>query len=104
MAVPTALRYSPFNWLIVPWSFNGQRFADCGLPSPAPCEEPTEDSPAPCRALPIQEAIDTYDGEVMVNLKQKCTQHTIDNTFGPSPARALLLATLRAVKGGADAA
>ena len=61
MAVPTALRYSPFNWLIVPWSFNGQRFSDCGLPSPAPCDEPAEDSPAPCRALPIQEAIDTYD-------------------------------------------
>ena len=61
MAVPTALRYSPFNWLIVPWSFNGQRFSDCGLPKPAPCEEPAEDSPAPCRALPIQEAIDTYD-------------------------------------------
>lgn len=52
----------------------------------------------------MMQIIDTYDGEVMVNLKQKCTQHTIDNTFGPSAARALLLATLRAVKGGADAA
>lgn len=61
MAVPVTLRYSPFNWLIVPWSFNGQRFADCGLPKAAPCEEPNEESPAECRALPIQEAIDTYD-------------------------------------------
>ena len=46
----------------------------------------------------MMQIIDTYDGEVMVNLKQKCTQYTIDSTFGPSPARALLLATLRAVK------
>lgn len=61
MSFPTNLRYSPFNWLVVDWSFNGQRFADCGLPKPAPCDEPSEDSPAPCRALPIQEAIDTYD-------------------------------------------
>jgi hypothetical protein len=61
MAFPTNMRYSPFNWLIIDWSFNGQRFADCGLPGPAPCDEPSEDSPAPCRALPIQEAIDTYD-------------------------------------------
>lgn len=52
----------------------------------------------------MMQIIDTYDGEVMVNLKQKCTQHTIGGTFGPSAARALLLATLRAVKGGADAA
>lgn len=61
MAFPTNLRYSPFNWLIVDWSFNGQRFADCGLPDPAPCDEPSEENPAPCRALPIQEAIDSYD-------------------------------------------
>lgn len=61
MSVPTHLRYSPFNYLIVDWSFNGQRFAECGLPSPAPCDEPQTESPAPCRALPIREAIDTYD-------------------------------------------
>jgi len=57
----STLRYSPVNWLIIDWGFNGQSFGECGLPSPAPCEEPAEDSPAPCRALPIQEAIDTYD-------------------------------------------
>jgi hypothetical protein len=61
MAFPTNLRYSPYNWLIIDWSFNGQRFADCGLPKAPDCPEETEDSPAPCRALPIQEAIDTYD-------------------------------------------
>lgn len=75
MSVPTNLRYSPFNWLIIDWSFNGQRFSDCGLPSPAPCIDPTEDSPAPCRALPIQEAIDTYDWarwlpEVIVGIEE----------------------------------
>lgn len=75
MSVPTHLRYSPFNYLIVDWSFNGQRFSDCGLPTPAPCEEPTEDSPASCRALPIQEAIDTYDWarwlpEVIVGIEE----------------------------------
>ena len=75
MSVPTHLRYSPVNWLIIDWSFNGQRFSDCGLPSPPPCEEPTEDSPAPCRALPIQEAIDSYDWarwlpEVIVGIEE----------------------------------
>lgn len=54
------LRYSPVNWLIVDWSFNGQAFSDCSLPSPSPCDE-TEETAAPCRAIPIQEAIDTYD-------------------------------------------
>ena len=61
MSFPTNLRYSPFNWLVIDWSFNGQRFADCGLPKAPECPEDPEESPAPCRALPIQEAIDTYD-------------------------------------------
>lgn len=50
----------------------------------------------------MMQIIETYDGETMVNLKQKCTQYTIDSTFAPSAARALLLATLRAVKGERD--
>lgn len=61
MDTPLALlRYSPVNWLIVDWSFNGQAFSDCSLPAAAPCEE-DEETPAVCRAIPIQEAIDTYD-------------------------------------------
>lgn len=75
MAVPAHLRYSPFNYLVVDWSFNGQAFAECGLPSAPDCPEPTEDSPAPCRALPIREAIDTYDWarwlpEVIVGIEE----------------------------------
>lgn len=54
------LRYSPFNWLVVDWGFNGRAFDDCGLPQPQPCEDDPEQQPAPCRSLPIQEAIDTY--------------------------------------------
>lgn len=61
MSFATNLRYSPFNYLIIDWSFNGQKFADCGLPNAPVCEEESESSPAPCRALPIREAIDTYD-------------------------------------------
>lgn len=64
MAVPRHLRYSPVNWLIVDWSFNGKAFDNCGLPTPAPCEEPEEEEgPAACRPLPVQEAINTYDWE-----------------------------------------
>lgn len=61
MAVPVNLRYSPFNYLVVDWSFNGQRFSDCGLPKAPECPADPEERPAPCRALPLQEAIDTYD-------------------------------------------
>jgi hypothetical protein len=61
MAFPRHLRYSPVNFLIVDWSHHGEAFADCGLPAAPACEEEDEESPAACRALPIQEAIDTYD-------------------------------------------
>lgn len=56
---PRNLRYSPVNYLIVNWGFNGKAFNDCGLPEPQPCEEPAEDAPASCCPLPITEAIDT---------------------------------------------
>jgi hypothetical protein len=60
MAVSSLLRYSPVNWLIVDWGFNGAAFSECGLPEALPCSEESE-STTPCVALPIQEAIDTYD-------------------------------------------
>lgn len=60
---PLNLRYSPVNWLIVNWAYNGTRFADCGLPEPAPCPPEREPSPTPCTPLRVQEAIDTYDWE-----------------------------------------
>lgn len=60
---PRNLRYSPLNWLIVDWGFNGQRFEDCGLPKPLPCPPEHEDHPTRCTPLPIREAIDTYDWE-----------------------------------------
>lgn len=60
MNVTPQLRYSPVNWLIVDWGFNGSNFSECGLPSPPDCVDPPEDTPV-CQALPIQEAIDTYD-------------------------------------------
>lgn len=62
MNLPRNLRYSPVNWLVVDWGFNGRAFNDCGLPQPRPCDEP-EEGATPCRALPITEAIDTYDWE-----------------------------------------
>lgn len=61
MAFPQHLMYSPWNYLVVDWSFNGGRFNTCGLPKAPDCPEETEENPAPCRVLPIQEAIDTYD-------------------------------------------
>lgn len=60
MSIVPQLRYSPVNWLIVDWGFNGSNFSECGLPSPPDCVDPPDDTPV-CRALPIQEAIDTYD-------------------------------------------
>lgn len=57
----STLRYSPLNYLVVDWGFNGEPFSDCGLPSPLPCPTDPEDRPALCRPVPIQEAIDTYD-------------------------------------------
>lgn len=57
------LRYSPVNWLIVDWGFNGVAFDNCGLPQPLPCPEPKPKGEAPCAALPVQEAINTYDWE-----------------------------------------
>lgn len=63
MELARNLRYSPVNWLIVDWGFNGQAFANCALPQPQPCAEPKTPAPAECCPLPIQEAIDTYDWE-----------------------------------------
>lgn len=54
-------RYSPLNYLIVDWSFDGVAFDSCGLPAPLPCAEQPEGTPAACAPLPIQEAINTYD-------------------------------------------
>lgn len=62
MAVARNLRYSPVNWLIVDWGFEGKAFNDCGLPEPQPCLTEGHDCDGPCQAiLPIREAIDTYD-------------------------------------------
>lgn len=59
--VPTHLRYSPVNFLIVNWGTDGRAFDMCGMPTPR-CDEPVDEHhPAPCRPLPIAEAIDTYD-------------------------------------------
>lgn len=60
---PRNLRYSPVNWLIVNWGFNGQSFPDCCLPKPIPCKPRKEKEPEQCIPLPIREAIDTYDWE-----------------------------------------
>lgn len=57
------LRYSPVNWLIVDWGFNGVAFNNCGLPQPLPCPEEPEPGTPVCRPLPVREAIDTYDWE-----------------------------------------
>lgn len=57
------LRYSPVNWLIVNWGFNGTRFDDCGLPEPPPCPAPVPEREPPCTPLLVKEAIDTYDWE-----------------------------------------
>lgn len=64
MPDPRNLRYSPVNWLIVDWGFNGQAFNDCGLPQPqeAPVPEDVEKDPC-CDPMPIAEAINTYDWE-----------------------------------------
>lgn len=72
---PRNLRYSPLNWLIVDWGFNGKQFEDCGLPEPLPCPPEHEDHPTRCKPLPIKEAIDTYDWErflpeVMVGIEE----------------------------------
>lgn len=63
MAFPRNLRYSPVNWLIVDWGYNGTRFSDCGLPDPPPCPPDDKERPEICLPLPIQEAIDTYTWE-----------------------------------------
>lgn len=60
---PQNLRYSPVNWLIVDWGFNGAAFNNCGLPQPLPRPTPRPDRPAPCAPLLVREAIDTYDWE-----------------------------------------
>lgn len=73
---PRNLRYSPVNYLIVDWGFNGNAFNNCGLPQPQPCEEATNgDAPAVCTPLPIQEAIDTkgwgdWMSEVIVGVEE----------------------------------
>lgn len=63
MSFPRHLRYSPLNYLIVDWGFNGVAFDNCGLPDPLPCPEPPSPRPEACCPLPITEAIDTYDWE-----------------------------------------
>lgn len=63
MAVARHLRYSPVNHLIVDWGDGSSAFPDCCLPQPKPCPDTPEPGPAACRALPVQEAIDTYDWE-----------------------------------------
>lgn len=63
MNFPRNLRYSPLNFLIVDWGFNGVAFNNCGLPDPAPCPTTPVVRPEVCCPLPIQEAIDTYDWE-----------------------------------------
>lgn len=61
---PRNLRYSPVNYLIVNWGFNGRGFNDCGLPEPKPCETTTPDDGSPlCTPLPIREAINTMGWE-----------------------------------------
>lgn len=57
--VPQHLRYSPVNWLIVPWGFKGASFNECGLPRQQCCE-PSEEGEEICTPLPVQEAINTY--------------------------------------------
>lgn len=69
------LKYSPVNWLIVDWSWQGARFNDCGLPEPRPRQAPRKPIEAKCAPLPIQEAIDTYDWErflpeIMVGIEE----------------------------------
>lgn len=54
------LRYSPVNWLVVPWAFRGTSFSDCGLPKQQCCVEPEPEEAQCCAFLPITEAIDTY--------------------------------------------
>lgn len=74
--IPQHYRYSPINWLIVPWNDRGHQFNDCGLPQPrrdVPNMTP-EFGPECCEGLPVQEAIDTYDWarwlpEVMVGIE-----------------------------------
>lgn len=56
---PQHLRYSPVNWLVVPWGFKGDAFNECGLPKQQ-CRSPQEEGEPYCAPLPIQEAIDTY--------------------------------------------
>lgn len=63
MADTRLMRYSPVNWLIVDWSFNGQQFNDCGLPRPYTQCEIGRESVDCKQCLPIQEAINTYDWE-----------------------------------------
>lgn len=56
---PQQFRYSPVNWLAVPWGFKGYAFNECGLPKQRCCDPAPEDEEQ-CSSLPIQEAIDTY--------------------------------------------
>lgn len=62
MAAPK-WRYSPLNALIVDWSYNGDAFNACGLPDPLPCPDAPEPTEPVCHALPLREAINTYDWE-----------------------------------------
>lgn len=63
MALARHLRYSPVNHLIVDWGDGNSAFPDCCLPQPRACAPDPEPGEQPCRALPVREAIDTYDWE-----------------------------------------
>lgn len=63
MTMPRHLRYSPVNWMIVEWGHNGVAFSDCGLPAKEPRSLPKKGKKVKPKALPIREAIDTYDWE-----------------------------------------
>lgn len=52
-------RYSPRNWLVIDWPFDS-----CSLPEPTPCEEDPEAPTPVCEALPIREAINTYQWDM----------------------------------------
>ena len=46
----------------------------------------------------MPQIIKTYDDSWMVNIKERGKQYMQDSTFAPTPARAWLLAILRAVE------
>lgn len=70
---PRHLRYSPVNFLIVNWGFNGKAFDDCGLPCPEPIPCP-EETPEVCCPIQLRDAIPamgwaTWLPEVIVGIE-----------------------------------